>query len=339
MMVDAGHDATEEILKQLQLKVRKVYSQAAKEAQEKLDKYLSGFAKRDKVKKAMVASGELSVSEYNKWRYGQICIGKRWADLVDGLSVDMVNADRIAVGLVNERLPDVYALNANYGTYQIEHDLGINTSWTLYDRSTVERLLRDDPDLLPKPKVDIPKDYRWNRQYINNSVTQAILQGEDISQLAGRIFPEIMGKEQGDKDDRNVIRRNRQAAMRTARTAVTGAQNSGRIDSYRRADDMGIKGKKEWLSAHDGRTREAHLELDGQQVDIDEPFEVDGEELMYPGDPDGAPELVYNCRCTMIYVMDILERSKSERDRFIEQYDEDKSAHKMSFDEWMDARG
>ena len=44
------------------------------------------------------------------------------------------------------------------------------------------------------------------------------------------------------------------------------------------------------------RTRESHLELDGEEVLVDEPF---SNGLMCPADPTGEPEEVYNCRCTM----------------------------------------
>ena len=47
-------------------------------------------------------------------------------------------------------------------------------------------------------------------------------------------------------------------------------------------------------------TREEHLELDGQEREIDEPFENSLGEIMYPGDPDADPANVYNCRCTLV---------------------------------------
>ena len=72
---------------------------------------------------------------------------------------------------------------------------------------------------------------------------------------------------------------------------------------------MGIKVKKKWLAAHDNRVRDTHAELDGQEVDADEPFEVDGMQIMYPGDPSAPPEMVYNCRCTLIYVYPEYEQS------------------------------
>lgn len=97
---------------------------------------------------------------------------------------------------------------------------------------------------------------------------------------------------------------NRTSAIRTARTAVTGAQNAGRLDTYRAAQDMGIKLKKQWLATLDNRTRHAHAMLDGQTVDNDKPFKVDGYEIMYPGDTSAPGYLVYNCRCTLIAELD-----------------------------------
>lgn len=67
---------------------------------------------------------------------------------------------------------------------------------------------------------------------------------------------------------------------------------------------MGIKLKKEWLATLDGRTRHAHAMLDGQTVETDKPFHVDGYEIMYPGDTSAPGYLVYNCRCTLIAALD-----------------------------------
>lgn len=40
-----------------------------------------------------------------------------------------------------------------------------------------------------------------------------------------------------------------------------------------------------------------HVEADGQVVDVEQPFIVAGEELMFPRDPSGSPENTINCRC------------------------------------------
>ena len=39
--------------------------------------------------------------------------------------------------------------------------------------------------------------------------------------------------------------------------------------------------------------------LDGQTVPLDKPFQIEGSKLMFPGDPTGRANLVWNCRCTM----------------------------------------
>jgi hypothetical protein len=47
---------------------------------------------------------------------------------------------------------------------------------------------------------------------------------------------------------------------------------------------------------------EDYDELDGQTVPLDSEFDVGGEALQYPGDPDGDPSETINCRCAMDYM-------------------------------------
>ena len=184
--------------------------------------------------------------------------------------------------IVRGDLADVYALNANYAAYSIERDTGLDLSWTLYDHSTVERMIREYPDVLPLPSVDIPLDERWNRQHLNNAITQGILQGESIPHIADRL--------------QRILGMDHTAAVRSARTATTAAECAGRIDTYKQAEAMGIQLKQMWRATLDGKTRHAQRLLDGQMVDIGEKFKVDGYELEYPGDPSAPGYLVYNCR-------------------------------------------
>ena len=48
-------------------------------------------------------------------------------------------------------------------------------------------------------------------------------------------------------------------------------------------------------------TRSAHRSADGQRVDINERFLVDGESLKFPRDPNGSAKNIINCRCVSIY--------------------------------------
>lgn len=67
------------------------------------------------------------------------------------------------------------------------------------------------------------------------------------------------------------------------------------------AEATGLNLKKEWVAFIDGREREAHAEADGQVVNRDEDFTVDGEQLQYAGDPSGSAGNIINCRCVILY--------------------------------------
>jgi uncharacterized protein with gpF-like domain len=54
---------------------------------------------------------------------------------------------------------------------------------------------------------------------------------------------------------------------------------------------------KRWLSTIDRRARLSHLAAMGQERAVDEPFNVGGEELMFPRDSAGSARNTINCRC------------------------------------------
>lgn len=56
---------------------------------------------------------------------------------------------------------------------------------------------------------------------------------------------------------------------------------------------------KQWRTHLDGKERVEHHAADNQERPFWAPFQVGGENLMYPGDPTGSPWNVINCRCDM----------------------------------------
>lgn len=60
---------------------------------------------------------------------------------------------------------------------------------------------------------------------------------------------------------------------------------------------------REWLSAHDNRTRLDHREADGQIALWGQKFNVGGYAMEYPGDPSAPASLTVNCRCTVLPVL------------------------------------
>ena len=65
--------------------------------------------------------------------------------------------------------------------------------------------------------------------------------------------------------------------------------------------DLGITMVKQWSATNDARTRTTHAQANGQQVLMDEDFEVGGVAMGYAGDPRGGVKNVVNCRCVIIY--------------------------------------
>lgn len=83
---------------------------------------------------------------------------------------------------------------------------------------------------------------------------------------------------------------------RIARTEVIGASNYG---AYEAIKQSGLVAKKEWIATVDERTRDTHANIDGDTAELEGTF---SNGLQFPGDPDGPPEEVINCRCTIGYV-------------------------------------
>lgn len=335
---DSGNKETEELLEELEKKIRKEYTQATKEVEEKLQDYLRRFEKKDAIRKEYVAkqyekykAGEISYAkykgiqrEYTQWRIGQIAIGERWEEMRDTLAEDLTDTYGKARSMIEGYMPEVYALNHNYATFLVESQSLVNTSYTLYDAQTVERLIKENPRLLPNTRFHSAtyekmrqKDYKWNQQKITSAVVQGILQGESIPKIAERF--------------RGVAEMDYKASIRDARTSITSAQNAGRIEGMHRAENMGIKMLKQWLATIDDRTRHEHRVLDGQRQYVDEPFEVEGYEIMYPADPSAEPEMVYNCRCTMVTVFDGFDKKTTD-------FDIDERLGDMTYDEWKKSK-
>lgn len=286
-MADAAHKKTDEYIAEIQKRVTREYRAAEKDAQKKLEDYLKRFAEKDRKQREKLEAGEITKAQYKEWRRRQIVTGERWKALRDTIAKDYHNASQIAQKIAKDKLPDVYALNHNYATYSIEKEAGINTSYTLYNHSTVERMLRENPKLLPDPtpgsataaRLAANKDLRWNQQHIQSAVTRGIMLGDDIGSIAKRL--------------RSVTDMDYSASMRNARTAVTGAQNAGREDAFERAESMGIEIVREWVATLDSRTRDSHRAMHGEERDEKSGTFSNG--LEYPGDPAGPPEEVYNC--------------------------------------------
>lgn len=291
-MADIAHAKTDKKLEEMEKRLSAIYSRAEKEIGERWKEYLTeSQAEIDELQKAYelakkggdakeIRKAGIALSRAKKDR---TLMDSRFKALTETTAAQLANVNKTALAYVNGELPEVYSVNYNALSQSVDGVGGY--SFALVDADTVKNLATTDKSLLPFKELDEKKDIRWNVKKMNAEVLQGILQGDPMDKIAGRLS--------------KVTEMNATAAIRNARTMVTGAENKGRQDSYKRAEKDGIIMKREWLATNDSRTRHWHAELDGVEVDIDEPWENEFGKIMFPGDPSADPANTYNCRCSM----------------------------------------
>ena len=289
-MADTAHLATDKKLEEMEKRLSAIYSMAEKEIGERWKEYLvESQAEIDELQKAYELAKESGDAKeirkagkkLSKAKRERTLMDKRFKDLTETTATQLANVNKTALAYVNGQLPEVYSINYNALSQSVDGVGGY--SFTLVDADTVKNLATTDKSLLPYKQLDEKADILWNVKKMNAEVLQGILQGDPMDKIANRLS--------------KVTGMNETAAIRNARTMVTSAENKGRQDSYARATADGIILERTWLATNDSRTRHSHAVLDGETKPIDTPF---SNGLMYPGDPDGEPSEVYNCRCTLI---------------------------------------
>lgn len=88
-------------------------------------------------------------------------------------------------------------------------------------------------------------------------------------------------------------------AERIAQTEATSAFNAGTLAAARTFTGPERPLVKQWLTRNDERVRQAHRDTNGQLQLLDDPFDVGGTPMQFPGDPTAPADLTINCRCIM----------------------------------------
>lgn len=123
------------------------------------------------------------------------------------------------------------------------------------------------------------------RQAIVGAIGEGEAAGEGIAAISTRI--------------RQVFEQaSRLRSTTIARTELLSASNEGSLDGARQS---GVAERKVWLATDDTRTRDTHAVSDGQTVPVEQPFDIGGTPLMFPGDPAGPAKETIQCRCTMLF--------------------------------------
>lgn len=289
----------------MEKEIQTQYRQAQKEITSKWNNYMDRAGKRlegrqNALSSALASGDKDKIAEAkNALESAQKAVtlqDAKYKAMVEDTALRISESNQTAIDYINNRTPNIYANNYNQ-VNGIAENAGVQ--FRIINEDVVKKRIREGDIKLPKSRLSVPKDVRWNTKKMNSAVLQGILQGESMNDIAKRLLPIV---------DNNV-----NSALRNARTLVTQAENSGRLDSYKALEEEGAVLKKVWMATPDERTREAHLELDGQEVGIDEPFvDIDGNELMFPADPSADPATVYNCRCTMVTRIVSVNGNKTE---------------------------
>lgn len=318
---DAGRVIVDEQLEKLEARLTSIYGQASKEIQSDLNSFMERYKDQDEAQKAKVENGEITQKQYEDWKNRQIFRSNAMQAKIDDLAQRMVHADEQAMAMVNAQLPETYATSYNFGGYKGEtyaNEAGFDyTQFTIINQDAVKTLMKEDPDLIPwKPDVDVPEDEKWNRQKVQEAVLQGIVKGDSMDDVAKRLLP--------------IVNMDKNAAIRTARTAVNGIENKGRKDATERVKEAGVPMVERWSCTHDNRTRDTHILLDGTEPNNEGKF---GEGILstlieYPGDPAGDPEEVYNCRCGLLSTIAGIDHTK-DKDLYAQMME------KEYFEDWV----
>lgn len=154
------------------------------------------------------------------------------------------------------------------------------------DRSMVEAYLRLYG---AKKVVGITET---TRKWITEQITKGYQSGLTFDQIAKGLTTSNMSA---------------MRALRIARTETVAMMNLGRFIA---ANNSNFQKEKTWISSHDSRVRPGvnspnspfdHHQQDIGKRDLEEPFFVSGEELMFPGDSSlgASAGNTIQCRCTM----------------------------------------
>lgn len=167
---------------------------------------------------------------------------------------------------------------------------------------------RDDPWKMPPPKAveEIRRQAKrmagvsetcWGK--IKGTLEEGYQEGEGADDLAERVRAECNGL----------------SKYEAKRVGMTETQC---VFSFARQEAMKEAGVefKSWLSSHGPNVRPAHEAAEAQYeeepIPTGEAFIVDGEPLMYPGDPNGSAGNVINCQCISLAVAPPEEKDKEE---------------------------
>lgn len=303
--MDKGHKFTDKEIERLENILKRHYGKTNKAVTQILSEYLKQYEDTIAEYEERVDSGEMTEQQYEDAVYMLITTGNEWSQTEEAIVSEYVTADSHAMEIVGASMITIYLYNALYKSQRMnsrasaKFSLDFELPRIFRDKDSPFAIITDLLNgrafrrMLPPPNPDKMKDRLWHRVKLNSIIRQGIRKGKSINKIA--------------EDVERLTGMDIKAAFRAARTACTNAENSAKLDAmiaFR--DKYGIDVKKMWYATLDGRTRTHHREIHGEIRELEEKF---SNNLLFPADPNGDPSEVYNCRCTMLEIIEGVDTS------------------------------
>lgn len=319
--MDKGHKFTDKEIEKLENVLKKHYGKTNKSVTQKLSEYLKQYEDIIAEYQERVDSGAMTEAQYEDAVFMLISTGNEWQEVQETIVNEYVEADSSAMQIVGASMMTIYLYNHLYKSGRMNSRARSHFPF----KFELPKVFRDKRNpftiitdllngkifrrMLPPPNPDKMKDRLWHRLRLQSIIRQGIRKGKSVTDIA-------INLERLTSMD--II-----SAFRAARTGCTNAENQAKLDAmiaFR--DKYGIDVKKMWYATLDSRTRTAHREVHGEVRELEERF---SNGLLFPADPSGTPSEIYNCRCTMLEIIEGIDTSINDspagktRDEWIEE--------------------
>lgn len=141
---------------------------------------------------------------------------------------------------------------------------------------------------------------------VEEALITAVDEGESVQQAVQRI--------------KDLPQFDRERARVTAQTEILAASSRSQWEAYKQSPSVVAK-RWRHSGSKNNNLREAHVKMDGDEVPVDDPFDVNGHSGDYPRDPQLPPGERIGCKCVMSPVTDkkILGLSPEEKEAIRQQ--------------------